>query len=108
MSVAITNNSGATVTLNSLVVNWIDEPENQRITAVSLVGPIWAGINNNSPSTFGVAPYEFDDPLVNRQITDGSTATLVLNFEQAPLADGQYDLTATFDGCTVSQSGTLP
>jgi len=63
---------------------------------------IWSGNSNNTPSTIA-----FTDTVANRQIANGSTATLALNFDLT-LAAGNYNLTANFDGCTASQSGTLP
>jgi len=101
--VAITNNSGATVTLNSLVVNWIDDPASQRINEVLLNGAqLWSGNSNNTPSNF-----TFTGTLADRQIASSGTKTLTLNFDET-LAAGAYSLTATFDGCTVSQSAIHP
>jgi hypothetical protein len=103
LSVNITNNSGGTITLNSLVVNWIDEPANQRIQDVTLnSASLWSGNNNTTPSLF-----EFTGPVEDRQIANGNSATLTLTFALT-LENGNYDLTATFDSCTASQSGTLP
>lgn len=102
-SVGITNNSAETIVLETLSINWIDQPASQRIQSVALNAvQLWSGNDNNTPSFF-----TFSGPVSDRQIPASATSTLTVGFN-AVMSPGFYDLTASFGNCYAYQSATLP
>jgi hypothetical protein len=99
----ITNSSGGTIRMDSLHVEWVDSPSDQRIIKVVLDGvQVWGGNENNDPTDFPA-----EDPWGatpgDRDIGPG-TVTIMLQFQEVLQLSG-YTIEPTFDiGCSITSS----
>ncbi|MFH2103907.1 MAG: hypothetical protein ABIJ39_11200 [Chloroflexota bacterium] len=104
LSLQINNNSGSTITITELLASWIETPASQKLRLVLLnVVTIWSGADPDNPSSIpGELPWTSSS--TNRQISSGSSPTLVLEFQDDLQATG-YNVNVRFDnGCQVSGS----
>lgn len=95
IAITITNGSGATVSLENLVVNWVELPMSQHLTSVSLDGnTLWTGSDPNSPTTF---PSEraWTGTTSDREIADTTSEQLLITFDEDLQISG-YSLQAIF------------
>jgi hypothetical protein len=109
LTVDITNNCGATITISSMQVVW-DTIVAAKFNFVYLGLPAdmttrIANPNDSaSPSNFP-SPDPFAGLITSRQIANGSTLTLTLEFQNNLSSDLGYSVSVTFDnGCSVSAS----
>jgi hypothetical protein len=102
LTLDITNNSGVTVEIESLHIDWLslaDTLSNVHL-AVNLIG----SPNDNTPPTHFPEYHPFNGPNSNRQIANGVMKTLDINFTNAPTGTG-YAVYLIFDiGCPISAS----
>lgn len=104
LQMVITNSSGGTIRMDSLVVDWVDSPSEQRVIKVFLDGlEVWSGNENNPPGSWGPSlNHNWSGSASNRDIDPGSVV-LLLEFEETAVAGNT--LQPTFDiGCSISSS----
>lgn len=96
----ITNNSGQTVTIDSVTMSWVALPISQQFERLYFGGAlIWSGAAAVPPFTIGSA--DWIPPVENRQILFGESKTLQADFRQN-LQSGDYGFqVALDDGCLV-------
>jgi hypothetical protein len=107
----ITNNSGATITIDSFFADWVKVVSpSQKLDKLLLGGPeIWNQSDNTPPSDIPAN----DGNWVNgadRTIPDATTRNLVIRFgDPGPLEPGNYQVQIVFDvGCQLNRSITIP
>jgi hypothetical protein len=106
LSMMITNSSGGTIRMDSLDVAWIDSPASQRIIKIQLNGvDIFSGNANNAPTNWP-ADHAWIGSATDRDIVNGATVPLLIQFEVAFAAPPPaYTLQPTFNiGCYVEGS----
>jgi hypothetical protein len=99
---SITNNSGGIITLDGLNVIWVDIPSQQRLSTVYLdaIELFDGSTMNTPPSSFAFSPPD-------NEISNGSTVTLILGFDEPLNTDtaNSYTVETIFNICTISRSG---
>jgi hypothetical protein len=98
----ITNNTGATVTIASIISYWPDDPSSQKMTALYFGGTeIWSGTWNSPPTGINSG---WSGTIADRQISTGTLKTFQFAFFR-PLEAGTISAQVTFDdGCVLSAS----
>ena len=102
----ISNLHSSAITIESVLVEWVEFPASQKLDKLFLNGTeIWNISDNFSPSDI---PSEGNWNGASRQILLGNTANFVLQFLD-PLAAGDYSVSIVFNiNCQVSGSFTAP
>ena len=103
----ITNNNVATITIDSVHVEWVKVSPSQKLSKLFLGGTeIWNIADNTPPSDI---PTESNWNSASRAISGGGTLQNFLAQFQLPLEPGTYQVQITFDiGCPVTGSFIVP
>jgi hypothetical protein len=108
LTINITNNIGATISLDILHIEWINiiTPSQKLNSAVLDGSTLWSGNENNPPSDF---PSEQAwDGGGDHTLGNGANKDLILSFVSS-LDAGDYLVRATFDnGCFIEKTTTVP
>jgi hypothetical protein len=99
----ITNNSGGTITMDSLHIGWLDGPS-QKLQSVVLNGTsLWSGNDNAAPSDLP-SELAWSGTAADRQVLNGTPGTLTMTFFVV-LPSGTNTVEIIFDnGCTIQGS----
>ncbi len=90
--------------MESLFVQWMDSPLNQKVKQINLNGvTIWDGNENNPDGQWGPSlEHDWTGSASFRDIASSATVVLMLQFEEDWVGSG-YEFRPTFDiGCSVS------
>ncbi len=107
LTMTITNNSGATLTITRIYVAWIKDKSNQSLDSLTLAGSTIMGTPATTP------PSDFPASALTGTLTiaDGASSDLVATW-QTPLASGaNFWISVTLDttpNCQVMASTTIP
>jgi hypothetical protein len=106
LRMTITNSSGAVIRMDSLDVDWEDNPASQRIIKIQLNGvDVFSGNANNAPTNWP-ADHSWSGSATDRDIANGATVPLLIQFDLAfDPPPPPYTLRPAFNiGCYVEGS----